>query len=72
MRVKSESEVAQSCPTVCEPMDCSTPGFCIHHQLLALALKESQRPRFLTGSFLYSAKEKFSEGMVNFYLVAES
>ena len=28
------SSVAQSCPTLCEPMDCSTPGFPVHHQLL--------------------------------------
>ena len=28
------SSVAQSCPTVCHPMDCSTPGFPVHHQLL--------------------------------------
>ena len=27
------SSVAQSCTTLCEPMDCSTPGFPIHHQL---------------------------------------
>ena len=26
MKVKSESEVAQSCPTLCDPMDCSPPG----------------------------------------------
>ena len=26
----------QSCPTVCNPMDCSTPGFPVHHQLLEL------------------------------------
>ena len=26
----SESEVAQSCPTLCDPMDCSPPGFSIH------------------------------------------
>ena len=30
MKVKSESEVAQSCPTLCDPMDCSLPGSCIH------------------------------------------
>ena len=23
----------QSCPTLCDPMDCSTPGFPVHHQL---------------------------------------
>ena len=31
------SSVAQSCPTFCNPMDCSTPGFPVHHQLLELA-----------------------------------
>ena len=25
--------VAQSCPTLCDPMDCSTPGLPVHHQL---------------------------------------
>ena len=27
------SSVAQSCPTFCDSMDCSTPGFPVHHQL---------------------------------------
>ena len=27
------SSVAQSCPTLCDPMDCSTLGFPVHHQL---------------------------------------
>ena len=30
MKVKSESEVAQSCPTLLDPMDCSLPGSSIH------------------------------------------
>ena len=30
MKVKSESEVAQSCPTLHNPMDCSLPGSSIH------------------------------------------
>ena len=30
MKVKSESEVAQSCPTLSNPMDCSLPGSSIH------------------------------------------
>ena len=30
MKVKSESEVGQSCLTLCDPMDCSLPGFSIH------------------------------------------
>ena len=30
MKVKNESEVAQSCPTLRDPMDCSLPGSSIH------------------------------------------
>ena len=30
MKVKSESELAQSCPTLSDPMDCSLPGSSIH------------------------------------------
>ena len=30
MKVKSESEVTQSCPTLSDPMDCSLPGSSIH------------------------------------------
>ena len=30
------SSVAQSCPTLCDPMDCNTPGFPVHHRLLEL------------------------------------
>ena len=30
MKVKSESEVAQSCPTLHDPMDCSPPGSSAH------------------------------------------
>ena len=30
MKVKTESEVAQSCPTLSDPMDCSPPGSSIH------------------------------------------
>ena len=31
------SSVAQSCLILCDPMDCSTPGFLVHHQLPELA-----------------------------------
>ena len=30
MKVESESEVTQSCPTLSDPMDCSLPGSSIH------------------------------------------
>ena len=39
MKVKSESEVAQSCPTLSDPMDCSPPGSSIHGTLQARVLE---------------------------------
>jgi len=36
---ESESEVAQSCPTLCDPMDCRPPGSSIHMILQAKILK---------------------------------
>ena len=30
LKVKSESEVAQSCPTLIDPMDCTLPGSSVH------------------------------------------
>ena len=51
--LKSESEVAQSCPTLCDPMDCSPPGSSVHGILRARILewvaisfsRGSSRPR---------------------------
>ena len=34
---ESVSSVAQSCLTLCNPMDCSTPGFPVQNQILELA-----------------------------------
>jgi len=39
MKVKSESEVAQSCPTLRDPMDCSLPGSSIRGIFQARVLK---------------------------------
>ena len=36
MKVKSESEVAQSCPTLSDPVDCSLPGSSVLLLLLLL------------------------------------
>ena len=33
------SSVTQSCPPLCEPMDCSTPGFPVHHQIVELVIE---------------------------------
>ena len=37
MKVKRESEVAQSCLTLSDPMDCSMLGFPVLHHLMKLA-----------------------------------
>ena len=39
IKVKSESEVTQSCPTLSDPMDCSLPGSSIHGIFQARALE---------------------------------
>ena len=39
MKVKSESELAQSCPTPSDPMDCSLPGSSVHGILQARILQ---------------------------------
>ena len=39
MKVKSESEVTQSCPTLCDPMDCSLPGSSINGIVQAKVLE---------------------------------
>ena len=51
MKVKSESEVAQSCPTLSNPMDCRLPGSSIHGIVQARVLEP------LLG-FCYSAGKK--------------
>ena len=38
-RGESESEVAQSCPTLCDPVDCSLPGSSVHGIFLARVLE---------------------------------
>ena len=39
MKVKSESEVAQSCPSLSDPMDCSLPGSSFHRSFQARVLE---------------------------------
>ena len=39
MKVKSESEVAQLCPTLRDPMDCSLPGSSVHGVFQARVLE---------------------------------
>ena len=39
MKVKKKSEVAQSCPTLSDPMDCSLPGSSVHEIFQARVLE---------------------------------
>ena len=39
MKVKSESEVVQSCPSLSDPMDCSLPGSSVHRIFQARVLE---------------------------------
>ena len=41
----SESEITQSCPTLCDPMNRSTPGLPIHHQLPEFTQTHGHRVR---------------------------
>ena len=49
--MKSESEVAQSCPTLSDPMDCSLPGSSVHGIVQARILECVAIP-FSKGIFL--------------------
>ena len=70
MQVKSESEVAQSCPTLSDLMDCSLPGSSVHGIFQAIVLEwvaiafSCQLPsfhkihwHFLEGSYLNQYKK---------------
>ena len=52
MKLKSESEVAQSCPTLSDPMDCSPPGSSVHGIFQARVLE--------WGAIAFSTMEYYS------------
>ena len=56
MKVKSESEVAQSCPTLRDPMDCSPPGSSIHGIFQARVLEWGALPSPVTPQVLVNPK----------------
>ena len=57
MKVKSEREVAQSCPTLSEPMDCSLPGSSVHGISQARVLE--------WGAIAFSAKQLYTNKLDN-------
>ena len=62
MKVKSEREVAQSCPTLCNPMACSPPGFSVHGTFQARVL-EWNAIAFSDGTALASTKYQYESAI---------
>ena len=50
MRVKIESEVTQSCPTLRDPMDCSLPGSSVHGIFQARVLERVPLPSLFSNT----------------------
>ena len=81
MKVKSESEVAQSCPTLSDPMDCSLPGSSFHGIFqarvlewgaIAFSVKYSTLPKnIFIFNFLYLFSDFFvlPLGLIHIYLL---
>ena len=62
MKVKSESEVAQSCPTLLDFMDCSLPGSSIHGIFQARVLEWGAiafSHVFASGPQIYNSAQTF-------------
>ena len=75
MKVKSESEVAQSCPTFIDPMDCSLPGSSIHGIFQARVLEwgaiafSRWNLKYNTNEYIY--KTETDSGKEKRFLVAK-
>ena len=52
--------VAQLCPPLCDPIDCSTPGFPVHHQLLEFTQTRCPLSRWCHPSISSSAVPVYS------------
>ena len=66
MNVKSESEVAQSCLTLRDPMDCSPPGSSIHGIFQARVLEwvaKAFSAYFSVDTIIYKAKSEIQNVM---------
>ena len=59
------SLVAQSCLTLCNPMDCSMPGFTVHHQLPELAQTHVGLPLLLLPLIFPSIRVFSSESVLH-------
>ena len=63
MKVRSESEVAQLCPTLSDPMDCNLPGSSVHGIFQARVLE--------WGAIAFSNVQRLEEANFNFFLRGE-
>ena len=61
MKVKSESEVTQSCPNLIDPMDCSLPGSPVHGIFQAKVLRSELKNYTITSVALYWFSQVTSE-----------
>ena len=65
MKVKSESEIAQLCPTPSDPMDCSSPGFSVHGIFQARVLEWGAiKPDSVMNQ--PAGEEKYQRGSLNY------
>ena len=64
--LEPDCSVTQSCLTLCDPMDCSTPSFPVHHHLPAVWLTsvQSQSTSFLKGFTILDAMETISDSWI--------
>ena len=62
--ISSFSSVAQSCPTLFDPTNCSTPGLPVHHQLPEFT--QTYVTHYDSLLFIYDLKQKFHETTFNF------
>ena len=60
------SSVTQSCPNLCDPMDCSTPAFLVHHQLPDLTQTHVHRVSQWCHPTIWSSAIPFSSRLQSF------
>ena len=60
MKMKSESEVAQLCPTLRDPTDCSSPGSSVHGIFQARVLQESNIGCLKDSKFVITFRSQIS------------
>ena len=70
MKVKGESEVAQSCPTLSDPMDCSLPGSFVHGIFQARVLEWGAIARMHNFQFSLQSDGKTKSGHITSLLKA--